>query len=179
MAATAPRKPIPKTAARAPAKAAAAVVKPAAKTQARSATVTTKKEATVAAKSTKNPNAPKPAASKPAASTKPVGAASKSNKNGNAAQAAAPKTPKVDLPEKIKKAKLVRDSFTMPEVEYAALSEVKKACLKAGFEVKKSELLRIGVALIRKLALSSLKQEVTALAPLKPGRPRKEKSAEK
>src|SRR4051812_28675260 len=31
--------------------------------------------------------------------------------------------------EKTKKAKLVRDSFTMPEAEYAVLGEVKKACL--------------------------------------------------
>ena len=83
---------------------------------------------------------------------------------------------KVVVVEKIKKAKLVRDSFTMPEIEYAALGEVKKTCLKAGFEVKKSELLRIGVALVRKLTLTALKQEVSSLAPLKPGRPRKEKA---
>jgi hypothetical protein len=46
---------------------------------------------------------------------------------------------------------LVRDSFTMPEQEYAVLGAVKQACLKAGFEVKKSELLRIGVALLGQL----------------------------
>ena len=77
--------------------------------------------------------------------------------------------------DKPKKSKLVRDSFTMPEQEYAALSEVKKACLKAGFEVKKSELLRIGVALVRALELPALQQAVAGLSPLKPGRPRKEK----
>lgn len=80
-----------------------------------------------------------------------------------------------EIKEKIKKAKLVRDSFTMPEIEYAALGEVKKNCLKAGFEVKKSELLRIGVALIRDLDLAALKVAAAALSPLKPGRPRKEK----
>lgn len=83
--------------------------------------------------------------------------------------------PAIELREKSKKAKLVRDSFTMPEMEYAALGEVKKACIKAGFEVKKSELLRIGVALIRKMELPALKSAVAALSPLKPGRPRKEK----
>ncbi|MBC7488888.1 MAG: hypothetical protein H7240_01510 [Glaciimonas sp.] len=77
--------------------------------------------------------------------------------------------------EKVKKAKLVRDSFTMPEVEYAVLGDVKKNCLKAGFEVKKSELLRIGVALIRDLDLAALKLAAATLSPLKPGRPRKEK----
>ncbi len=80
-----------------------------------------------------------------------------------------------EVKEKVKKAKLIRDSFTMPEMEYAVLGEVKKNCLKAGFEVKKSELLRIGVVLIRDLDLAALKSAVGALSPLKPGRPRKEK----
>jgi len=77
--------------------------------------------------------------------------------------------------EKIKKPKLVRDSFTMPEAEYAALGEVKKLCLKAGIEVKKSELLRIGVAHIRQLSLLDLKKSIASLVPLKAGRPKKEK----
>ncbi|MBI1771098.1 MAG: hypothetical protein HYR68_01810 [Burkholderiales bacterium] len=77
--------------------------------------------------------------------------------------------------EKVKKAKLVRDSFTMPESEYAALGAVKKACLKAGVEVKKSQLLRIGVALLGKTDVPALKKLIAALAPLKAGRPKKEK----
>ena len=81
----------------------------------------------------------------------------------------------VEIKDKIKKAKLVRDSFTMPETEYAALGEVKKSCLKAGVEVKKSQLLRIGVALVRKLDLLQLKEALETLAPLKAGRPKKDK----
>lgn len=77
--------------------------------------------------------------------------------------------------EKIKKQKLVRDSFTMPEDEYRVLGEVKKACIKAGFEVKKSELLRVGVALIRQMDLPALRNVVEALPPLKAGRPKREK----
>ncbi len=77
--------------------------------------------------------------------------------------------------EKAKKAKLVRDSFTMPEAEYAALGEVKKACLKAGVEVKKSELLRIGVALVRQLDMAKLKEILAGLPTLKAGRPKKSK----
>ncbi|WP_241673237.1 hypothetical protein [Lacisediminimonas profundi] len=76
---------------------------------------------------------------------------------------------------KLKKVKVVRDSFTMPETEYAVLAEVKKACLSAGFAVKKSELLRVGVALIRTLDKDALKKWVESLPPLKAGRPRKEK----
>ena len=69
------------------------------------------------------------------------------------------------------KAKLVRDSFTMPEQEYAVLGQVKKACIKAGFEIKKSELLRIGVALISQLDMATLQRVLGSLPTLKPGRP--------
>ena len=75
--------------------------------------------------------------------------------------------------EKPKKPKLVRDSFTMPEDEYALFGQVKKACVAAGFEIKKSELLRIGVALISKLDPKKLQAAQRALAPLKAGRPKK------
>ncbi|GAC1319201.1 MAG: hypothetical protein NVS3B11_13750 [Collimonas sp.] len=80
-----------------------------------------------------------------------------------------------DVKPKVKKAKLVRDSFTMPADEYQVLGEVKKTFLKAGLEVKKSELLRVGVALIRELDLASLKLAVASLPPVKAGRPKKEK----
>lgn len=74
---------------------------------------------------------------------------------------------------KIKKIKQVRDSFTMPETEYEVLSQVKKACLKAGFEIKKSDLLRIGVSLIKNLETGKLKTLLAGLTPLKVGRPKK------
>ncbi|MGE5621867.1 MAG: hypothetical protein ACM3WS_01750 [Bacillota bacterium] len=77
--------------------------------------------------------------------------------------------------EKTKKPKLVRDSFTMPESEYAVLGEVKKACLKAGIEVKKSELLRVGVALLRQLDTGKLQEILAGLPALKAGRPKKSK----
>ena len=66
---------------------------------------------------------------------------------------------------------LVRDSFTMPEQEYAVLAEVKQACLRAGIDVKKSELLRIGVALLGQLDLATLKTVLAALPQLRTGRP--------
>lgn len=76
---------------------------------------------------------------------------------------------------KARKPKLVRDSFTMPEDEYRLLGEIKKNCLRDGFEVKKSELLRIGVAMIREASMAELKEKLAALVPLKTGRPKKEK----
>lgn len=76
---------------------------------------------------------------------------------------------------KVKKPKLVRDSFTMPEAEYQVLGDIKKACLKAGIAVKKSELLRVGVALLKGLDSARLKDVIAALPPLKAGRPKQEK----
>jgi len=66
---------------------------------------------------------------------------------------------------------LVRDSFTMPEGEYAVLLEVKQACLRAGIDVKKSELLRIGVALLGQLDVATLQGVLAALPQLRTGRP--------
>ncbi|MET0961726.1 MAG: hypothetical protein ABWY05_02765 [Noviherbaspirillum sp.] len=81
---------------------------------------------------------------------------------------------KKDKP-KAKKQKLVRDSFTMPEEEYAALGELKKECIRAGVAVKKSELLRVAVSQLRKMDAAQLKQALDGLAPVKAGRPSKQK----
>ena len=81
---------------------------------------------------------------------------------------------KKDKP-RVKKQKLVRDSFTMPEAEYAALGEMKKACLRDGVEVKKSELLRVAVSLLRKMDVPQLQQALAELTPVKAGRPSKQK----
>lgn len=83
-----------------------------------------------------------------------------------AAPAAAPREPVSEA-----RPVLVRDSFTMPEQEYAVLAEVKQACLRAGIDVKKSELLRIGVALLGQLDVATLKTVLGALPQLKTGRP--------
>jgi len=85
--------------------------------------------------------------------------------NGRARGAAAPAALESARPA------LVRDSFTMPELEYVVLADVKQACLKAGFEVKKSELLRIGVALVGRLDMATLRQVLDGLPQLKTGRP--------
>lgn len=76
---------------------------------------------------------------------------------------------------KAKKEKLIRDSFTMPESEYAVLGQVKKACISAGVEVKKSQLLRIGLLLLSQTDVTKLTSLIASLAPLKAGRPKKEK----
>ena len=127
--------------------------KPAAKPVATKSKAPAKKAVTKVATKVALKPAGKPAVKAPQAAVKPV----------------------VQVKEKAKKAKLVRDSFTMPEGEYQVLSDVKKAFLKSGVSVKKSELLRAGVALIKNMELAKLNAVIAALAPIKAGRPKNDK----
>lgn len=128
-----------------------------------------KKVAKPAAKSAAKPSASK-AAVKPASTSS---AKAEAKATPKASPKAAPKAAQAVVErEKIRKPKLVRDSFTMPEEEYAVLALVKKACLKAGFEIKKSELLRVGVALISQIDMATLKSVLASLPQLKTGRPK-------
>jgi hypothetical protein len=118
---------------------------------------------------------PAKAAAKPAAKPAPKSAEKPAPKaSAKPVKAAKPVEKATDiLKEKPRKERLVRDSFTMPEAEYAVLGQVKKACLKAGFEIKKSELLRIGVALISQIDMATLQNVLASLPQLKTGRPKK------
>jgi hypothetical protein len=158
-----------KTTIAAPAKRAApAAAKPAVKAAAKPAVKAVAKKP--AAKPTPVAARARPAAKSAAAvPAKPVKPAAPAPKP--ARKSAAP--PASDAREKARKSKLVRDSFTMPEHEYEVIGQVKKACLKAGFEIKKSELLRIGVALISQLDLATLQNVLASLPQLKTGRPKK------
>lgn len=78
-----------------------------------------------------------------------------------------------EVSEVARKPRPVRDSFTMPEAEYALLGELKQACLEAEYEVKKSELVRVGIALVARLDLVALKDLLAALEPVKRGRAKK------
>lgn len=132
-----------KPSAKAPAKTAA---KPAAKAPAKAPSKAPVKSPAVAAK--------KPAAK--VASPKPVKAA---------APAASPKPVKV-------KAKLVRDSFTMPRADFALIDTLKERALSFKRPAKKSELLRAGLYALSALSNTQLKAALDALTPLKPGRPK-------
>jgi hypothetical protein len=74
---------------------------------------------------------------------------------------------------KVKKAKLVRDSFTMPDGEYALIAALKKRCLNVGVSAKKSEILRAAVTNLAKLSDASLVAAVRRLDVIKTGRPAK------
>ena len=75
---------------------------------------------------------------------------------------------------KPKKQKMVRDSFTMPELEYQALGDLKKSCLKQGIAVKKSELLRIGVATLKSMTAKQIETARNKLEKISAGRPKKD-----
>lgn len=153
-AATATKKPV----AKATPAAKAAVKKPAAKPAARPAVKAAAPKIAAPKAIAPKAAAPKAAAPAPKKPATPV---------------AKPATKAEKKAAKPKKVKQVRDSFTMPENEYAVLAQVKKSCLKAGVEIKKSDLLRIGVSLIKNLKIAELKDILNGLTPLKVGRPKK------
>lgn len=83
------------------------------------------------------------------------------------------KAVKAEKPVKAKKTKLVRDSYAMPETEYAQIAVLKKRLGTLGNEVKKSELLRAGVAVLAALNDAELQAVMGRVERIKTGRPSK------
>ncbi|TXI78216.1 MAG: hypothetical protein E6Q42_03800 [Dechloromonas sp.] len=147
----------------------------------KAAPVAARKPAAKAAKPAKVSKTAKPAAvaaEKPAKAKaeKPV----KPEKVAKAAKAEKPAKPvkeakvaKAEKPPKLRKPKLVRDSYAMPEAEYALIAELKKRLAALGSEVKKSELLRGGIAVLAALNDAELKAVMGRVERIKTGRPAK------
>lgn len=70
-----------------------------------------------------------------------------------------------------KKPKLVRDSFTIPKTEFAAIDQLKSRAIALGTSVKKSELLRAGLMVLQGLNDAAYKAALAAVPTLKTGRP--------
>ena len=110
----------------------------------------------------------KPAVAKPAApaAAKPV---------AKAAKPVAPRAAVSEAPGKAKKEgkkpKLVRDSFTLPESDYALFASMKARCLAKGVEVKKSELLRAALRQLSGLDDPMLIAVMAQVERIKTGRP--------
>ena len=81
--------------------------------------------------------------------------------------AAAPKA------EKPKKPKLVRDSFTIPKLEYKVLQDSKDRAAALGRPVKKSEVLRAGLKALAGMNDAAFVAALGAVPALKTGRPAK------
>jgi len=69
--------------------------------------------------------------------------------------------------------KLIRDSFSFPETDYAMIGTLKRRVLTLGSEVKKSELLRAGLAVLSEMSDDELLQGLAGIVKLKTGRPAK------
>jgi len=80
---------------------------------------------------------------------------------------------------KPKKAKLVRDSFTIPKAEYELLDALKARAVRLKQPAKKSELLRAGIKLMVSLTDVVFAAALKSIPALKTGRPKAEPVAAK
>jgi len=74
---------------------------------------------------------------------------------------------------KLKKPKLIRDSFTFPKDEYQAIAGLKLKALGLKHSAKKSEILRAGLKLLSSLNDKAFLAALTKVPALKTGRPAK------
>ncbi len=130
------------------------------------------------------PAVTKPAVTKPAV-TKPSRLDETKAKNKKALADALAKAQAVNLAQppspppvvkgkgKGKKPKLVRHSFSMPEIEYAQIPALKKRIASLGGSVKRSELVRAGLALLSVLNNVQLTTVMARIERIKTGRPAK------
>lgn len=126
---------------------------------------------TVSAKPAKKEVAQKPAPT-PNAPTKPVAKAPAATKVKVAEAPKAEKTAKAKK-QAPKKPKLVRDSFTIPETDYALFAALKQRALSAGVETKKGEILRAALVTLAKLDNAELVKAIGLVERIKTGRPKK------
>lgn len=119
----------------------------------------------------KAPRTTKPAQPRTTAPTTVAPAPATAKKPAPTKTAQAAKAPKEDKP---KKPKLVRDSFTIPKMEYVVLEALKLRAAKLGTPAKKSELLRAGIKLLAATTDSALASALAAVPAIKTGRPSKD-----
>ncbi len=75
--------------------------------------------------------------------------------------------------EKVKKPKLVRDSYTIPKDEAAVLAQLKQRSAALGQASKKSELLRAGIKALAGMGDKALLAALRAVPAIQTGRPKK------
>lgn len=102
----------------------------------------------------------------------PAAKASGPRRNGTSSERQAV-APAPGAPAK-KKAKLVRDSFTMPKADFDLIDRLKERALGFKQSPKKSELLRAGLHALDALSDARLKAVLGNLTALKAGRPKKQ-----
>ena len=136
------------------------------------------------AKSSPGSSAKAKTAKAPASAVKPVArarATARPASKAAAAEAAAVETaapaeaPKADKAKKHApaKPKLVRDSFTLPADDYALFATLKKRALAGKTEIKKSELVRAGLAMLARADDAAFMKAIGLVDRIKIGRPKK------
>ena len=76
-----------------------------------------------------------------------------------------------EKPAKVKKPKLVRDSFTIPKTEYTVLDDLKQRAITLAQPAKKSELLRAGIKALAAMSDAAFRNALQAVPTIKTGRP--------
>jgi hypothetical protein len=106
----------------------------------------------------------------PAKPTKAVKNPGASEASTQAKQAKPVKPAKSDKPGKA--AKVIRDSFTMPQSDFAIIDRIKLRAIEWKQPVKKSEVLRAALHALEALGDAKVRALLAALEPIKKGRPR-------
>ena len=143
---------------------------------AKTAPATAKKTVRKAAKKAPRKSTVKaPVKAKSVASKKPANktAAAPAKKASALPKAKAPTTAQPAAETKLKKPKLVRDSFTFPKDEYQAIAGLKQKALGLKHSAKKSEILRAGLKLLSSLNDKAFLAALANVPALKTGRPAK------
>lgn len=94
-----------------------------------------------------------------------------------AVKAKAAAKPVAEKPVKVKKPKMVRDSLTIPKLEYAVLDILKLRAAKLASPAKKTELIRAGIKAIAAMTDAAFLAAIKAVPSLKTGRPANKKSS--
>ena len=71
------------------------------------------------------------------------------------------------------KAKVVRDSFTMPQVDYELISVLKNRSLNSGVQTTKSEILRAGLLALDQMNETDFLNKLRIVEKIKTGRPKR------
>jgi hypothetical protein len=117
--------------------------------------------------------APAKAAPRRAPVKKPTSVAARKQLAKKTMALAAPAAKETQKKPPKQRVRLVRDSFTMPEPDFALIAALKARTMAAQRETKKSELLRAGLQVLMALDDGMLMNALGRLQPLKLGRPKK------
>lgn len=101
-------------------------------------------------------------------------AATKKNQAATKVKTVTQLAAELEKPLKTKKKtndKVIRDSFSFPEMDYLKILQIKAICLSEGLHVKKGEVLRAGINLLMQLNQEELKQVIGEVERVKTGRP--------